>query len=190
MARLRATTLLAAALAALALPASAAADYHRVIRDCAQDGKLDRHYSDGELNRARHHIPTDIAEYTDCKAVITAAMENGGGGSSTGAGSGSGSAGGVTTKSGAHAANAGDAAALKSETDRAGRSRPSVGAAGQNLTPASSGLNHAAGAANSLPLPLLVAFLAIALLCAVGGVAAAWRRWPALLRAPLRLIRR
>jgi hypothetical protein len=65
-----------------------------------------------------------------------------------------------------------------------------VGAAGQTLVPASSGLDHVAGSANKLPVPLIVAILAIALLCAVGGIAAAWRRWPALLRAPLRLIRR
>jgi hypothetical protein len=133
-----------------------------------------------------------VAEYTDCKAVIAAAMANGGGGSSTGSDTGSrgSTPGGVTTRSGAHAANADDAAALKSATDSAGRARSAVGAGGQTLTPASSGLDHVAGAANKLPLPLLVAFLAIALLCVVGGVAAAWRRWPALLRAPLRIIRR
>jgi hypothetical protein len=65
-----------------------------------------------------------------------------------------------------------------------------VAANGQTLTPASSGLNKVAGAANSLPAPLVAAIAAIALLCLVGGVAAGWRRWPALLRAPLRLIRR
>ncbi|MEA2350919.1 MAG: hypothetical protein QOG41_455 [Thermoleophilaceae bacterium] len=189
MARIRATVTLAAALVALALPATAAADYHRVIRDCAQDGKLDRHYGNHELQQAHDNVPTDIAEYTDCKAVIAAAMTNGGSGSSTGPGSGGGS-GGVTTDAGAHAASAGDAAALKSETSRAEKARPSVGAAGQTLVPASSGLDHVAGSANKLPVPLIVAILAIALLCAVGGIAAAWRRWPALLRAPLRLIRR
>ena len=37
---------------------------------------------------------------------------------------------------------------------------------------------------------LIIAIAAVAALCAVGGVAAAWRRWPELARAPLRLIRR
>jgi hypothetical protein len=191
MARIRATTVLAAAALALALPASAGADYHRVIRDCAQDGKLDRRYPPKELERAHRHIPTDVAEYTDCREVIGAAMTNGGSGSSTGGGSGPGSGGaGVETDSGARAANADDAAALNSATRNATKSRPSVGAGGQTLTPASSGLNKVAGTANRLPTPLLVAIAAIAVLCLVGGIAAAWRRWPALLRAPLRLIRR
>lgn len=193
MARIRAITTLAAALLALALPASAAADYHRVIADCNRDGDLDRHYDNDELQQAHDNMPTDVAEYTDCREVIRAAMTNGGSGSSTGGGGrgpGGGGSGGVETDSGAHAANADDAAALKSATRNASKGRPSVGAGGQTLTPASSGLNKVAGAANSLPTALIVAIAAIAVLCLAGGIAAAWRRWPALLRAPLRLIRR
>lgn len=192
MARLRATTAFAFAFAALALPATAAADYHQVIRDCAQDGKLDRKYPEGELKRAHENVPTDVSEYTDCKAVIAAAMENGGGGSSTGAGptGGAGGTGGVTTDSGATAASHADASALKSETDRARRSRPAATAGGQTLRPVASGLNHVAGAANDLPTPLLVAIIAVAVLCLGGGIAAGWRRSAALIRAPLRVIRR
>lgn len=207
MTRIRNTAPLLAALIALAVPASASADYHAVIQDCNQDGKLDRQYSHSDLNAARHHLPTDIAEYTDCRAVITAALRahtsgngngngNGGGG---GGGSGSGAGGGgsgaanpaASPPSPAAAASPADVSALKAETARAGSGqRPSITAGGQTITPASSGVSHVADAANRLPLSLLIAILAIAALCAAGGVAAAWRRWPSVVRAPLRLFRR
>jgi hypothetical protein len=199
MRRIRAITTLAAAVAALALPAAAAADWHDVVRDCADDGKLDRHYQDGDLKDAGKKMPTDIREYTDCEAVIDAAREHGGtdptggaagGGGGAGGGDAPGSDPGARTKSGATGGSAADVSALKTDTDQARRSRPSIQAGGRSVTPASSGLNDVAGAANELPPSLVVAIALLAGLCAVGGVIAARRRWPALVRAPLRLIRR
>jgi hypothetical protein len=193
MRRLRNIAPLAAALAVLALPASASADYHAVIQDCAQDGRLDHHYSNKDLRDAKSNLPTDIKEYTDCAAVIQAALDNGGGGSSTGAnsgGGGGGSGGGTGTPSAGAPSSAADTSALKGATALARRTKPSIDAGGQRLIPAASAINRVAGAANKLPVALLIAIAAVAVLGAAGGIAATWRRWPALARAPLRLIGR
>ena len=202
MNRLRAIAILSAALLALVLPAAASAkDWEPVVQDCADDGKLDRRYDPDQLKGADEHMPTDIREYTDCEAVIAAARRNGGTGSSNGPGAnggagGSGGAGGAggdpaaTTPSGASGGSAADVAALKTDTESARRTRPSIDAGGRTVAPASSGLNDVAGAANALPASLIVAIALLAGLCAVGGVVAARRRLPALVRAPLRLIRR
>jgi hypothetical protein len=188
MNRIRTIAPLVAAAAALALPASAAADYHKVIEDCSSDGKLDHHYSRKDLKQAKKKMPTDIREYTDCRDLINAAMANGGGGSSTGAGSGGG--GGIKTESGATAGSAADVAALKGETARTRRAKPRVSAGGQTIRPAASGLSHIAGAANRLPTPVIVALAAVAALCLAGGLVAARRRWPDVARAALRVVRR
>jgi hypothetical protein len=202
MRRISAITTLAAALLALALPAAAGADWRDVIRDCADDGKLDRHYSDRDLNDAGKKMPTDIREYTGCADTIDAARQNGGN-DPTGGAAGSGGPGGVggggappssdpgaTTKSGATGGSASDVSALRTDTERAKRSRPAIQAGGQTVTPASTGLNGVAGAANALPASLVLAIVLLAALCGVGGAVAARRHWPAILRAPLRLIRR
>ena len=186
---------LAATFAALALPAAAVADYHEVIRDCAQDGKLDRHYGNSELQQARDNLPTDIKEYTDCYGVISAAITSGGGGTSTGGGphsggsGGGGGGGGASTPAGATGTHAG-VAALNRDTKALSRQKPSISLGGEAITPVAHGLDHVPGAANNLPLSLLLAIVAVAALCAAGGAAAARRHLPALVRAPLRFIRR
>ena len=185
---------LAATFAALALPAAAVADYHQVIQDCNNDGKLDRHYSHSDLAQARTHLPTDIKEYTDCAGVIEAALVNGGGGTSTGGGPHSGggsggSGGGAATSAGATGTHAG-VASLNRDTQALHNHRPSISLGGQAIVPAAHGLDHVPGAANNLPLSLLLAIVAVAALCAAGGAAAARRHLPALVRASLRLIRR
>jgi len=68
--------------------------------------------------------------------------------------------------------------------------RPTVAVGGQSITPAAHGLGHVPGAANQLPLSLLLAIVAVAALCAAGGAAAARRYLPALVSAPRRLLRR
>jgi hypothetical protein len=189
MRRIRYILPLVAALAALALPALADADYHQVIKDCSEDGKFDHTYSPGDLNAARDNLPTDIREYTDCKSLIEAALAKGGTGGSSGGLPGGGGGGlpggGVTTPSGA-AGTPEAVAALKSATASARGAKPSIVANGERLTPAASGLNGVPGAANKLPSSLVLAIVAVVVLGALGGMAATWRRWPALLRAPLR----
>lgn len=202
---MRRITAIATLVTALALPAAALASTDDVIRDCADDGKLDRHYDSDTLKDAGDNLPDDIREYTDCQAVINAARRDaaGGGpgaGGGTGGGGGGGTGGngggplstdpGATTKSGATGRSAAEVSALRTDTAQARRSRPSIVAGGQTVTPASSGLNDVAGAANELPASLVLAIALLAGLCAVGGALAARRRWPVLVRAPLRLIRR
>jgi hypothetical protein len=69
------------ALAALAsllfcgfVAASAAASPAGVIRDCSEDGVLSGKYSQSELEGALEQLPSDLDEYTDCRAVIRRAQ--------------------------------------------------------------------------------------------------------------------
>ena len=77
------TAALAAALALLAalcvaVPASASPG--SVIRDCSEDGILNGKYSQSELDGALEQLPSDLDEYTDCRAVIRRAQLNAAGG--------------------------------------------------------------------------------------------------------------
>jgi hypothetical protein len=45
-----------------------------VIRDCSEDGVLNGHYSHSDLAKALATLPSDIDEYTDCRAVIRSAL--------------------------------------------------------------------------------------------------------------------
>ena len=92
--RVRHLSVLAAAFAVLALPATAAADPTAVIRDCAADGTIDGKHSKADRRAALGKIPADLDEYSDCRAVIAAsigglkasAAGSGGGGSDGGSG--------------------------------------------------------------------------------------------------------
>src|SRR5918999_5662799 len=104
-------SILAAALIALAVPCTAQASGSDVIRDCAEDGRLDRNYSNGELKDARDNLPSDLDEYSDCREVINGAItsgSDGGGGRDGGGGSGSS----ATSAQEREAARERDAAAL------------------------------------------------------------------------------
>ena len=45
-----------------------------VIRDCSEDGVLNGKYSPSELDGALEQLPSDLDEYTDCRAVIRRAQ--------------------------------------------------------------------------------------------------------------------
>ena len=168
-------SILAAALIALAVPWTAQASGSDVIRDCAEDGRLDRNYSNGELKDARDNLPSDLDEYSDCREVINGAITSGsdrGGGRDGGSGPGR------------DAARASDIAALDKLTDR--RGKPALNVAGKRVEPDDNGLFDLASATNGLPLPLLLALIAVLLLAAGGGVVALSRRFPGLAeRIPL-----
>jgi hypothetical protein len=186
--RIRNITPIVAALVLLAAPVHASASPQDVVRDCASDGKLDHHYSDYDLRNAK--VPTDVAEYTDCRAVIAAARNSGHGGGSASAVPYSANPA-LRTDAGSSAASPTDLAAFKAASGGAGDGSASpVTLGGRSIAPVTGGLASLAGAANRLPTPLLVALIAIAVLCAAGGIVASRRRWPQLWRAPLRLIRR
>ena len=63
-----------ASLLALATAAPALASPASVIRDCSEDGILNGKYSQSELDGALEQLPSDLDEYTDCRAVIRRAQ--------------------------------------------------------------------------------------------------------------------
>ena len=156
------------------------ASAEQVLRDCIRDGKLDGTYSNAELRKARDNLPSDSDEYSDCSEVIAAAIK---GGSNRGSGAGSPGVG-ATDPAGEAAArtdDAGDLAAIASGNEDA----PSVDVGGTSLAPDSSGFFNLGGAANQVPLPLLVALILLALFAMASGAAALRERIPALARIPL-----
>jgi len=164
----------------LALPAPAFASADQVIRDCARDGQLDHHYSNAELRRARNNLPADLDEYSDCRDVIAAAIK---GGSNRGLGAGSPGVG-ATDPAGEAAAKATDQGELASIAN-GHTGNPAVDVGGQKLAPDSSGYFNLGGAANEVPLPLLIALLLLCMVALASGVGALRERVPALARMPL-----
>jgi hypothetical protein len=171
--------LILGALAALALPAPAFASADQVIRDCARDGKLDQKYSNSELRRARNNLPADLDEYSDCRDVIAAAIK---GGSDKGIGSGSPGIG-ATDPAGEAAAQATDQGDLAAIASGKGP-KPSVDVGGTSLSPDSSGFFNVGGAANEVPLPLLLALILLSLFALASGLGALRERVPALGEVP------
>jgi hypothetical protein len=168
------------ALALVVVPAPAMASADQVLRDCIRDGRLDGTYSNAELRKARDNLPSDSDEYSDCSEVIAAAIK---GGSNRGSGAGSPGVG-ATDPAGEAAArtdDTGDLAAITSGTE----DDPSVDVGGTSLAPDSSGFFNLGGAANQVPLPLLLALILLALFAMASGAAALRERIPALARIPL-----
>jgi hypothetical protein len=171
--------LILGALAALALPASAFASADQAIRDCARDGRLDQKYSNSELRRARNNLPADLDEYSDCRDVIAAAIK---GGSDKGIGSGSPGIG-ATDPAGEAAAQATDQGDLAAIASGKGP-KPAVDVGGTSLSPDSSGFFNVGGAANEVPLPLLLALILLSLFALASGLGALRERVPALAEVP------
>ena len=166
-----------ATLAALAgAPAGAFADGTAVIRDC-QDGRINGKYSQKEFADALRNIPTDVDEYTDCRDVIRRAQIGaaGGGGSASGGSAGGGGAG-VPSSAAANAgktaaqilqeASPAERAAVEQATGKAGAAPVQIG--GRTVSPDSAGLSPA-GAANVLPVPLIIALALLGLGLAAGA---------------------
>jgi hypothetical protein len=160
-----------------------------VIRDCAQDGKLDQHYSLSDLKQAEKKLPTDVDEYTNCRDVINQAEVSGSGDKGTKTHSAGAAGGGSGNGGGGGGPSAKDVKALKSATNQ-DKGAPSLSLQGEKVTPGSGGVFKTAGAANSMPLPVLLALIAVAALTAAGGFVALRRRFPEVIGAALRIFRR
>ena len=183
------TSILLIAVLLLGLPAAARASGSGVIRDCADDGKLDKQYSQKELQDADRNLPSDIDEYTDCRSAIRAAMHGGSG--STG---GPGPAGSIITPSGAIAASPEDVKALAAvqRASAKGKTKP-VSIGGQKITPGNAGLGGPlAGLAgsNGMPASLVTAIAALLMLAVVTAYLAAREKFPAVQRVALRVFGR
>ena len=183
------TTLVLLAVLLLGLPAAAHASGSDVIRDCAQDGKLDKTYSQKELQDAQANLPSDIDEYTDCRSVIRAAMHGGSGNPG-----GPGPVGAVITASGAVAASADDVHALSALQDNIVKGKVSpVAIAGQEVTPGSAGLGGALSglaASNGMPTSLVATIAVLMVLAVVTGYLAVREKAPAVQRVASRIFRR
>ncbi len=153
----------------------------QVLRDCIRDGKLDGSYSNAELRKARDNLPSDSDEYSDCGEVIAAAIK---GGSDRGSGAGSPGVG-ATDPAGEATARTADAGELAAIAAGGKDDAPSVDVGGTSLAPDSSGFFNLGGAANEVPLPLLVALILLALFAMASGAAALRERVPALARISL-----
>jgi hypothetical protein len=109
--------MLAAVLVALVPPAAHAQGTTEILRDCADDDTLQGDYSVSAMRTARNNLPAELEEYSACRDVLTAAINDktkkpastggdssgggtfGGGGTGGGdpsSGGGTGSGGGVT----------------------------------------------------------------------------------------------
>ena len=162
------------------MPTSAFASANQVLRDCITDGKLDRKYSNEELRKAKDNLPSDSDEYSDCSDVIASAIK---GGSDRGKGAGSPGVG-ATDPAGEAAARTEDQNDLAAIASGEGEP-PTVDVGGQSLAPDSSGFFNLAGAANEVPLPLLIALILLGLFAMASGLAAMRERMPALARIPI-----
>jgi hypothetical protein len=173
-------TLIAPAAGLLTAAPAVAYDVSTVYRDCETNGQLTGHYSRAELQSALSNIPSQMAEYSDCQAIIqrallSASTPSGGhhGGSSTivpasrgrgGGGSGKGSSGRARRS---HSKLRGS----KKASSRSGAEKPlTVG--GSNIRPTAA----ATSSARSLPAALLVVLILLGLTAVTGGALAIRRR--------------
>ncbi len=190
----------------LAFPVAAQASPGAVVRDCAKDGSVDGKYSDKDKRAALKKIPADLNEYSDCRAAIKASI--GAGGPKAGiskkppgsGGGGSGSDGSAGGSGGGQADTNGDGkvspaerkaadnveVALKRDKDRT-NTENTLG--DRKTDPGKVGAIDASNTSNGLPLPVILAIAALALLAAAAATLLLGRRSPrvanALRRVPL-----
>ena len=177
--------LLLTALVCLLAPASGfastASEGNRVIRDCSSDGEINGKYSQAAYKYALSHLPSDLAEYTNCADAIRQAQaaaagggSSGGGGGGTGGGfSGGGGIGGgfdvpATPYTGSTTPS--ERSAIQSARNAGG----AVGiGGGAPVTPGGPGIT-ASTVTRALPAPLLALLILLAL-GAAGGASVAFR---------------
>jgi phage shock protein PspC (stress-responsive transcriptional regulator) len=183
------TTLVLIAVLLLGLPAAAHASGSDVIRDCADDGKLDKQYSQKELGDAERNLPSDIDEYTDCRQAIRSAMHGGSGNPG-----GPGPANAIITASGAVAASQKDIDALTAvQNDSVKGKRRAVHIDGEKVTPGNAGLGGPlAGLAgsNGMPMALVAVIVVLLMLAVVTAYLAAREKFPAVRNVALRVFSR
>jgi len=169
----RLITLISALLVALAVPATALADGDDVIRDCAQDGDLDKEYSDEELEEAEQNMPSDIDAYTGCREVIRAAQAGGRGSPDAGTGgSGVGGAGGSGGSGGGANGNdvSGTDGATASDSDEIAKRLDEARNGTEPTTATELAAGADAGDDSGLPTAALVAIALLGLAAVGGGV--------------------
>jgi hypothetical protein len=189
---MRRIPLLCLVAALLIAPAAKAASVNQIVRDCADDGVLEGHYTAAELRKAERHLPTDVAEYSNCGDLLSRAADAAAatprsgtsgtsGGGSGGGGSGSGSSGGAVAT--ATPADTPDTVAAAPVGPSTPQDAQALAAAANTQTPPAihvRGRRVLSGLAanisrNSLPSTLVVALILLAA-AAVAVAAPALRR--------------
>jgi len=165
----------------MALSGSAMAAPNPIL-DCNDNGVLDEQYTNDQLRRALDKLPTDLDEYSNCREILSGAIT---GGSDRGGNRPSSGTDGTALPPEEHVARAKDNEDLAAITADPEKSPPSVEVGGEKVEPGSNGLFDLASASNDLPVPLLVALIALALVALIGGLVAMRERIPALARIPL-----
>jgi len=171
MTRTIVTTMTMAVVLAVVAPAPAVASPIDVIRDCSEDGSLNRHYSQRDLSGALGQLPSDLDEYTDCRSVIRAAQLSGARGN------------GSPAKKGV--AGLVDAAAPPSEREQkrlaqATGSGSTVKIGGKPIEPGADAASPTtAGFGTDVPASVIVVLAILGLSMLAGAGFAAQRRWPA-----------
>jgi hypothetical protein len=173
--------LVLAVLALVALPGSAMAAPNP-IADCNDNGVLDNKYSNERLRKALEDLPTDLDEYSNCREILSGAITSG---SDKGGGRPTLGADGSPLPAEEQAARTQDNEDLAAITADPEKSPPSIKVGDEEVEPGSNGLFDLASASNDLPVPLLVALIALALVALIGGLVAMRERIPALARIPL-----
>jgi hypothetical protein len=171
--------LVVAVLAVLALPGGAMAN---PIRDCNDDGDLDKQYSNSELRKALDELPTDLDEYSNCREILSGAIS---GGSDKGRNRPTAGTDGSPLTPREQAARTEDTEELAAITADPEKNPPSVEVGGEQVEPGSDGLFDLATASNDLPAALLVSLIALLVVGLVGGLVALRERLPALAHIPL-----
>jgi hypothetical protein len=164
------TTMIMAVVLAVGAAASAQASPIEVIRDCSEDGSLNRHYSQRDLSDALDQLPSDLDEYTDCRSVIRAAQLAGARGKNASAKKG---VAGLVT---AEPPNENEQKQLAQATGA--RDRVKIG--GKPIEPGGDAAPLAtAGFGTDVPASVVVVLAVFGLSMLAGAGFAVQRRWPA-----------
>ena len=154
----------------LAAPTASAGVREKILREC-QEGRITGNYTPRQIRDARKNIPTDIDEYSDCRAVLAraslAGRSGGPGGTAAPGGVFPGGGGGDLT----YANGPEEEQAL---VDALNTAPEGATVAGEKLFPAASGL-AADAVRHGLPATLLIALILLGL-CALAAAVPAVRR--------------
>jgi hypothetical protein len=171
---------LLAALMALVLPASAAATSPMtIVRDCADSDSLEGSYSNSDLQKALKLVRGDLAEYSNCKAVISAAK--GGGPKAMASGKG-GPIDPDLNNDGVVTPRERRIAAKRAREQR--REDRELAVIGDSLSPdGDSSASGSGGSSGGGSLPMILTLVALALLAVGGGLWYTAKRNPAVANA-------
>ena len=162
--------------ACLIAPAVALASGDAVVRDCTDNGRIDRQHSAGDYREALANLPTDVDEYTDCRDVIARASRGSLGNRPRDRQSDNGTAGGSSQRPVDPDADVTATPDEERAVSDAARDTAPVRVGDRHVTPGTAGL-ASDDISNSLPRPLLVALLLLAALAlGIAGAIVAGRR--------------